>query len=142
MRFLLDTNVLSEPQRPAPSPLVLARLAATAAEDKFISVITIGEIAAGAARLEPGKRRRDLEAWLDRAERFFADRLLPVDRDVAHLWGDLTTRVAKAGKVIHPADGLIAATALHHGMRLMTRNVADFEPTGVLIINPWADANA
>jgi predicted nucleic acid-binding protein len=120
----------------------MARLNALPPEDMFISVITVGEIAAGTARLDPGKRRLELEAWLDQAERSYANRLLPVDRDIAHLWGDLTVRVAKAGKVIHPADGLIAATALHHGMRLMTRNVTDFEPTGVLIINPWADTNS
>jgi predicted nucleic acid-binding protein len=140
MRVLLDTNVLSETKRPVPNPAVLARLASTPAQDKFVSVITIGEIAAGTAKLEPGKRRRELEEWLAYAERNFADRLLPVDRDVAHLWGDLTARVTKAGHTLHPADGLIAATALHNGLHLMTRNVTDFEPTGVQIINPWEGA--
>ena len=137
MKILLDTNVLSETKRPLPNQQVLARLATTAAEDKFISVISIGEIAAGTARLDPGKRRRDLEIWLEQAERLFADRIVPIDREVAHLWGDLTARLARVGRAIHPADGLIAATALHHGMRLMTRNVSDFEATGVLLINPW-----
>jgi predicted nucleic acid-binding protein len=137
MRVLLDTNVLAETKRPVPNPVVLARLASTPAQEKFVSVITIGEIAAGTARLEPGKRRRELEEWLAYAEQHFVDRLLPIDRDIAHLWGDLTARVAKTGRVLHAADGLIAATALHHGLRLMTRNVSDLEPTGVQIINPW-----
>ena len=137
MRFLLDTNVISEARRPNGNPNVRARLAATAPEDKFLSVITIGEIAAGTAKLDAGQRRRELQAWLQQAEQFFADRLLSVNRDIAHLWGDLTVRIAKLGRTLHMADGLIAATALHHGLRLMTRNTSDFELTGVLIVNPW-----
>jgi toxin FitB len=137
LKVLLDTNVLSEARRPNGNRLVRERLAATADEDQFVSVISIGEIAAGTAKLAPGKRRRELEEWLQIAERFFADHILPIDRDIAHLWGDLTARVAKGGHTLHVADGLIAATALHHGLRLMTRNVKDFEPTGVLLINPW-----
>lgn len=140
MKVLLDTNVLSEGRRLGGNKKVRARLEATAEEDQFISVISVGEIAAGTAKLDPGKRRRELEAWLDMAERFFADHILPIDRDIAHLWGDLTARLAKAGHTLHMADGLIAATALHHGMRLMTRNIKDFEPTGVLLANPWEDA--
>jgi len=136
LKVLLDTNVLSEGRRPNGNPSVRARLAATAEEDQFVSVISLGEIAAGTAKLAGGKRRRELEEWLEVAERFFSDHILPIDRDIAHLWGDLTARVAKAGHTLHVADGLIAATALHHGLRLMTRNVADFEATGVLLINP------
>lgn len=140
MKFLLDTNVISEARRPNGNLNVRARLAATPPEDKFLSVVTVGEIAAGTAKLDAGQRRRELQAWLEQAEQFFADRLLPVDRDIAHLWGDLTARTARLGRELHMADGLIAATALHHGLRLMTRNTSDFEPTGVLIVNPWDDA--
>jgi predicted nucleic acid-binding protein len=140
LKFLLDTNVLSEARRPDGNPSVRARLAGTPPEDKFVSVITIGELVSGVSRLNPGKRRRELEEWIEQAERQFPSRLLPVTRDVAHLWGDLTARTAKAGRPLSVADGLIAATAIHHGLRLMTRNVGDFEPTGVLIVNPWDDA--
>jgi predicted nucleic acid-binding protein len=136
---LLDTDVLSEARRPAGNPLVRARLAALAEEDQFVSVISIGEIAFGTARLPQGKRRRELEIWLEQAERNFATHILPIDRDIAHLWGDLAARAASLGRPLHTADGLIAATALHHGLRLMTRNVSDFEATGVLLINPWTD---
>ncbi len=142
MKVLLDTNVLCEARRPEGNPLVRARLAAGEEEDQFVSVISLGEIAFGTARLKPGKRRRELEEWLAQVERYFADHLLPIDCDIAHLWGDLTARAAKAGRTLHTADGLIAATAIHHGLRLMTRNVKDFEATGVLVINPWADADS
>lgn len=139
MKVLLDTNVLSEGRRAAGHPGVRAYLAAMAEEDQFVSVISIGEIAFGAARLKPGKRRRELEAWLEQAERYFADHILPIDRNIAHLWGDLTAKTATRGRTLHAADGLIAATALHHGLRLVTRNVTDFEATGVLLVDPWAD---
>ena len=134
--------MLSEARRPGGSPLVRAHLAAIADEDQFVSVISVGEIAYGTARLKPGKRRRELEAWLDQAERYFADHILPVDRDIAHLWGDLAARAAKVGRTLHAADGLIAATAIHHGLRIMTRNISDFEPTGALLINPWLETNS
>jgi predicted nucleic acid-binding protein len=137
LKALLDTNVLSEARRPDGNALVKARLLALPEEDQYLSVITIGELAAGIAKLDPGKRRRGLEESLELAERQFAAHILPIDREIAHLWGDLTTRAAKAGRTLHAADGLIAATALHHGLRLMTRNTRDFEATGVQLINPW-----
>jgi predicted nucleic acid-binding protein len=140
LKVLLDTNVLSEIRRPEGNPLVRERVAAMDEGDQYLSVISLGEIAAGTARLGPGKRRRSLEDWLETAERFFADRLLPIDRDIARLWGELTVSVAKTGRTLHVADGLIAATAVRHGLRLMTRNVRDFGGTGVLLINPWESA--
>jgi predicted nucleic acid-binding protein len=142
LKVLLDTNVLSEARRSDGNARVRQRIAETPDEEQFVSVISIGEIAFGTARLEAGKRRRALEEWLERAERQFADHILPIDREIAHLWGDLTARATRAGRALHTADGLIAATALHHGLRLMTRNVRDFEPTGVLIIDPWADSGS
>lgn len=140
MKYLLDTNVVSELRRVQCHPNVRARLAAIAEEDLCISVITLGEIAYGISRLEPGKRRREFEEWLDQTERFFADRLLPVDREIARLWGEITAKAAEQGRVIHAADGLIAATAIRHGLHVMTRDVTGFEATGVMLINPWEEA--
>jgi len=137
VKVLLDTNVLSEVQRPQANPLVLARLAATPSDDKFLSVVTIGEITAGIERLQTGKRRRDLEQWLAEAVRDFADRILPVDLETARAWGAVTARAAAAGRVVHAADGLIAATAVRHGLHVMTRNTSDFLGTGALLIDPW-----
>jgi predicted nucleic acid-binding protein len=137
MKTLIDTNVLSEARKPDGSPLVKQRLAAAEPDDLFISVISIGEITHGVARLPAGPKRRDLEAWLAITERHFADRILPIDRDIAQLWGEITAKAARSGRSLHAADGLIAATALHHGLRIMTRNTQDYEPTGALLSNPW-----
>lgn len=137
MKTLIDTNVLAEARKPDGNPLVKQRLAAADPDDLFISVITIGEIAHGVAHLPPGAKRRELEAWLAMTERHFSDRILPIDRDIAQLWGEITAKAAKAGRTLHAADGLIAATALHRGLRVMTRNTHDYEPTGALLINPW-----
>jgi predicted nucleic acid-binding protein len=138
VRTLLDTNVISELRRPGGSAAVRARVGEADADDLYLSVISIGEIGYGIARLSPGKRKRELEAWLSVTERHFGDRILAVDRDVAQVWGEITARAARAGRTLHAADGLIAATALHHGLRLMTRNTEDFAGTGVLTIDPWA----
>ena len=137
MKALIDTDVLSEARKPDGHEMVRKLVAAADPDDLFISVISIGEISHGIARLPAGARRRELEAWLGMTERHFADRILPIDRDIAQLWGEITAKVATAGRTLHAADGLIAATALRHGLRLLTRNVKDFEPTGVLLSNPW-----
>jgi predicted nucleic acid-binding protein len=137
MKTLIDTDVLSEARKPGGHALVKQRLAAAEPDDLFISVISIGEIAHGIARLPAGVARRELEAWLGVTERHFADRILPIDRDIAQLWGEITAKAANAGRTLHAADGLIAATAIHHGLRIMTRNVKDYGVTGVLLSNPW-----
>jgi predicted nucleic acid-binding protein len=137
VKFLLDTNVVSEIRRPKAHPAVRAAVEAAAEVDLHISVITLGELAFGIARLEPGKRRQELEHWLAQTEVLFADRLLGIDPNIARLWGNLAARAAGAGHTLHAADGLIAATAIHHSLHLMTRNVADFKSTGVQIVNPW-----
>lgn len=137
MKTLIDTDVLSEARKPDGNAMVRQRLAAAEPDDLYLSVISIGEISHGIARLPSGPKRRELEAWLSVTERHFADRILPINRDIAQLWGEITARAANAGRTLHAADGLIAATALHHGLRIMTRNVKDFEATGVLLSNPW-----
>ncbi|MFZ4573931.1 MAG: type II toxin-antitoxin system VapC family toxin [Phycisphaerales bacterium] len=139
MRTLIDTDVLSEARKPKGSARVKQRLALAEPDDLFISVISIGEITHGIARLPAGPRRRELEAWLGLTERHFTDRILPIDRDIAQLWGEITAKASAAGRTLHAADGLIAATALNHGLRIMTRNVKDYEPTGVLLSNPWEE---
>jgi predicted nucleic acid-binding protein len=137
MKTLIDTDVLSEARKPDGNAMVRQRLAAAEPDDLFLSVISIGEISHGIARLPSGPKRRELEAWLSVTERHFADRILPIDRDIAQLWGEITAKAAHAGRTLHAADGLIAATALHLGLRIMTRNVKDFEVAGVLLTNPW-----
>jgi len=137
VRALLDTCVLSELHHPAPHPGVRRVVAEAASEDLFLSVISIGEIAKGIALLRESHRKRGLSAWLQALERDYADRLLAIDLETSHLWGELTAAAQKIGKVIPAADGLIAATARRHGLRLVTRNTGHFQDAGVAVINPW-----
>lgn len=102
-----------------------------------MSVLTLGEIEKGCARLDAGPRRLRLEEWLAALRRDFADRLLPVVDEVALAWGRLSAAAQKAGRPIASVDGLIAATALHRGFFVVTRNEADFAHSGVKVMNPW-----
>ena len=138
MRTLLDTCVLSELRRPKGDAGVRKAVEALDSEDLFVSVISIGEITKGISLLRESPNKRSLEDWLATLERHYADRLLTIDLEVSRTWGEITAAVQKTGQTVAAADGLIAATALRHGLRVMTRNIADFEPTGVLLLNPWA----
>lgn len=139
MRVLLDTCVVSELRRRNGNPAVREAVMAIPDNDLYLSVLTIGEIAKGVALLPSGEKRRALESWIQELQTVFADRLLPVDATVSTIWGEITARAGQQGVVVPAVDGLIAATALRHGLHLMTRNVADFAATGVLLINPWQE---
>ena len=139
MRILLDTCVLSELRKPDGHRSVRRTVDEIADDDLYISVVSIGEIAKGIELLEGGRRKRALQSWIQTLERDYADRLLPVDLEAAHIWGELTAAAQKRGRTISAGDGLIAATARRHGLHIMTRNIADFEPTGAMLINPWED---
>jgi len=136
LRVLLDTCAVSELRKPKPDAAVVAAIPTA---DLFLSVLSVSEIAKGIDLLADGKRKRELEAWLLELERDYADRLLAVDLETAHIWGEITARLQKAGQALAAVDGLIAATALRHGLHLMTRNEPDFAGTGVLVVNPWTN---
>jgi predicted nucleic acid-binding protein len=108
-------------------------------EDVYLSVITIGEITKGIEKLPKSKRKQELHAWLkeDLLARF-GGKIIPIDNDVIAEWGSLTAKLELAGKTMPAIDSLIAATALAHTSVLVTRNVEDFEDSGVEIVNPWA----
>ena len=135
--MLIDTSVLSELRRARPEPRVRAAVEAIPDADLFISVLTIGEIVSGIERLAPGAKRSALEAWVRGLAEMHAARILGVDLDVAKVWGDLTARAARQGRVVPAVDGLIAATALRHDLAVMTRNVADFAATGCRVVDAW-----
>lgn len=137
MRLLLDTNVVSEARRVSPDLRVQARISALNDEDTFVSVITVGELAYGIQRLAAGQKRRDLEEWLATLQSMFASRVLAVDVETALIWGEIVAAAEGKGRPLRPQDGLIAATAIRHGLHLWTRNVRDFEATGVLVSSPW-----
>lgn len=141
MNLLLDTNVLSEIRRPAPSPKVLAWLDTIDEDRAFISVATIAELRRGVALLDDGRLRTALSAWLthDLPARF-ADRILPIDRAVAERWGDLMAQSRRNGIALSVMDGFFAATALANTLTLVTRNVKDFAAFGVPLLNPWDGA--
>ena len=138
MNFLLDTNVLSEVQRPAPEVKVLGWLDAIDEDRAYVSVASIAELRRGIALMDDGRRRDALAIWLanDLPARF-AERILPIDRAVAERWGDLLAQSRRSGVALSVMDGFFAATALANDLTLVTRNVKDFASFGVPLFNPW-----
>lgn len=131
--FLLDTDVLSAHRRPDRAPLISNWLARQRTADLHLSVVSVGEIERGIAR----QRSRNppfaetLADWLDRVLVLYGDRILGIDAATARRWGRLSALIGHEG-----ADLLIAATALEHGLTVVTRNTRHFEPTGVPVLDP------
>jgi predicted nucleic acid-binding protein len=140
MNVLLDTCVLSELNKPEPLPALSSAMELLQDKHIFLSVITIGEIQKGIDLLADGKRKTDLKKWFMGLEQNYDDRILHITTETTKLWGELTAKAQKKGLVLAIADGLIASTAIQHGLKLITRNVKDFEMTGVQLFNPWDDA--
>ena len=140
MSFLLDTAVVSELVGKSPSATVLKWIDNQVEASLYLSVLTIGELEKGIARLSASPRRNRLQSWVrrDLAARF-GERLLPVDARTAARWGALTGESENRGRPLPVIDSLIAATALMHGLTVVTRNVQDFERCGATCINPWDD---
>lgn len=135
MSYLLDTNVLCELARIRPSERVLEWFRRTPDTALHLSVLSLGEVRRGVERLAAGPRRERLRGWLERdLPARFAERLLPVTADVADRWGRL---LAEAGRPAPAVDSLLAATALHHDLRFVTRNERDFRFAGLVVVNPW-----
>jgi hypothetical protein len=135
LSYLLDTNVVSELARARPEPALIEWISTVADDSLFLSVLTIGELREGVEALPSGRKRESLRLWLETdLARWFGDRLLPVDAAVADRWGRL---VAAAKSTPAAIDSLLAATALQHDLRLVTRNVADFAFLGLEVVNPW-----
>lgn len=137
MSFLLDTCVVSELSRPRPNPGVVAWVSEADVASLHLSAITIGEVRRGTLRLPAGKRRTSLTDWSEKLRRSFSGRVLPIDESVVLRWAEIAARAEQSGRPGSFADGLIAATALDRGLTLVTRNVTDFEPFGVSLLNPW-----
>ena len=133
--FLMDTNVVSALRRPDRHPAPTLWLQAQRASDVYLSVVTLGEIERGIARqtLQNPDFARALGEWFERILTWFADRVLTVDVVTARRWGRLSASVGN-----RDVDLLIAATALEHGLTVVTRNVRHFEPAGVPVFNPFS----
>ena len=137
MKVLLDTCVLSELQKNQCDSDVLECINQINDNDIYLSVITIGEITKGISLLKTSNKKKRLIQWLVTIEQVYGKRILPIDTQSVQFWGELTANAQKKGITIPAGDGLIAATALQHGLHLITRNESDFINTGALIINPW-----
>ena len=135
MSYLIDTNAISELVRAKPDAAVVDWFANTPDEALFLSVLTLGEIRKGIEKLADLQRREKLRVWLEHDLcDWFGPRILPVGPEVADHWGRL---LAQAGRPVPAIDSLLAATALHHDLRLVTRNTKDFAYAGLDVINPW-----
>lgn len=138
MSYLLDTNVISELTKQKPQAQVVQWLTTHQASKLYLSVITVGELEQGIRRLPSSQKRVDLTEWfhetlLPRYEDF----ILPIDRETMLQWGALQADLLNGGRKMPVMDSLIAATALQHGLTLVTRNVVDFVGVGVELVNPW-----
>lgn len=135
MSYLLDTNVLSELTRTKPNQKVLTWFARVPSEALYLSVLTLGEIRKGLEKIQEQKRREKINLWLKHElPDWFESRILPIDHFVAERWGTLQHEMNRPLPVI---DSLLAATALHYHLDLVTRNTADFQYPPLRVIDPW-----
>lgn len=134
MKFLVDTNVLSEVRKRRPAAQVVRWIKSCAPEDLFVSVLSVGELRSGIERLRKRDSRQavELEAWLEQMRTQFADRILPITPEIAEEWGRLNVPAP-----LPSVDGLIAATARVHGLTVATRNLADFSRVQLSVLNPF-----
>lgn len=134
--YLIDTVVLSEMRKRHRHPGVVRWLRGRAVDSLFLSAIAVGEIERGIERQRSDNPvfAEALGAWLDRTIELYADRILPVTTAISRRWGRLSARIGHGG-----ADLLIAATALEHGLTVVTRNIRIFAPTGVAVEDPFGD---
>jgi predicted nucleic acid-binding protein len=137
MAFLVDTCLLSEAWKPRPNAGVLDWLGASAEDELFLSVLSLGELKRGIERLAPGRKRDGLARDYVVLRSRFSSRILAITDVVAERWGTLGAEASRAGKHVHVVDGLLAATALVFGLTVVTRNVDDFAATSVPLVDPW-----
>lgn len=136
--FLLDTNVLSELRRPKPDRKVIAFVAAQPLDLLFVSVVTLAELRFGIERAADAGKRAELNDWLThRVRPMFEQRVLPLSEDVMLKWRLLVEQGRKQGHTFSQPDLMIAATALHHGLTVVSRDVREFAHAGAAVLNPW-----
>ena len=138
--WLLDTHVISELRRPRPSARVRSFVAGQPLEDLFVSTVTFAEIRYGIEGVGDPIRRAELNDWLlHRVRPLFERRVLEVSEDIMFKWRLLVEQGRKAGHTFSQPDLIIAATALHHGLTVVTRDTGDYELARVPLLNPWVD---
>ena len=138
--WLLDTNILSELRRPRPERKVLAFIAAQPLETLHVSSVTFAEIRFGIERVDDAVRRADLNGWLTHILRpMFEQRVLTISEDVMLKWRLLVEEGRKTGHTYSQPDLMIAATALEHGLTIVSRDISDYRRARVPVVNPWVD---
>jgi predicted nucleic acid-binding protein len=136
--WLLDTNVISELRRPRPNARVREFIARQKLEDLFVSSVTLAEIRFGIESVSDLGRRAELSDWLEhRVRSMFGQRVLEVSEDVMFRWRLLVEEGRRQGHTFSQPDLIIAATALQHGLAVVTRDVADYQRARVPLLNPW-----
>ncbi len=140
--WLLDTNVLSELRRPKPNPNVVSFVASKPLDLLFVSIVTFAEIRFGIERVADATYRAELSDWLTHKVRpMFDERALPVSEDIMFKWRLLVEDGRKSGHTYSQPDLIIAATALDHGLTVVSRDTSDFSRARVPVLNPWREAN-
>jgi toxin FitB len=137
MKNLLDTCVIAEYQKPVPEVKVITWLSSQIEESLFLSVLTVGEIEKGIARLPASKRKNNLKVFLENLVARFDRRIINLDTAILRRWGQLTGSLEKKGRILPVIDSLLAATALEYDLTIVTRNAADFTATGAPLLNAW-----
>lgn len=138
MAWLLDTNILSELCKRKPEPKVVGFVAEQPLEALFVSVVTLAEIRFGIQRAPDPERRAELQDWLTlKVQPMFEGRILSVTEDVMLTWRMLVEDGRKARYTFSQPDLIIAATGLHHGLTIVTRDTEDYRRTRASILNPW-----
>lgn len=137
MKYLVDTNVLSELSKKTPDPKVVALYDQISQHSLYVSAFTLGEIEAGIARLNDSTKQRALRVWFANVRDALRGNVVPFDADCAVLWGKVQGRLARAGTPVPLMDSLVGITALRHEMVLVTRNATHFSALGVDVFDPW-----
>lgn len=138
--WLLDTNIISELRRPKPEPKVVAFVRAQPLDTLYASVVTFAEIRFGIELLPDATRRSELNDWLAHKVRpMFEQRVLTVSEDVMFKWRLLVEEGRKAGHTFSQPDLIIAATAQHHGLAVVSRDTQEYIAARVAVLNPWID---
>lgn len=139
--WLLDTNVLSELRRPKPNRKVVAFVAEQPLDALYVSTVTLAEIRSGIEQVTDAGRRAELNAWLaNKVRPLFAQRVLEVTEDVLFEWRLLVERGRKVGHTFSQPDLFIAATALRHGLTVVSRDTSQYTTAGAPVFNPWGSA--
>jgi predicted nucleic acid-binding protein len=137
MSFLLDTNVISEPQQVRPDESVLKWIAKNDQTRFFLSAVTVGELRKGVERLPSSHKKARLHNWVEELRGKLSSRILPLTEKTFLIWAKVNAEFENRGLARSAFDSLLEATAIEHDLILVTRNVRNFRETSVMILNPW-----